>query len=195
MCDDMKLKEELLKLGEEPGQLNLDTIFTQCQKYEQRMQNLKKPTHDVTVSAVASNSEKTGNCRACAKETPWSRIHAKPFGYCLEHRNSECDLSNLSCNIKGCDNPAGNHNTSAHGIFTPNRTKYKATPPNPRPLRSGARTPTTPSSRKTSKSETFDTIVSVSKCRYFCLKVSYRYRISIEISDEKVSISVSVSKF
>ena len=48
MCDDMKLKEELLKLGEEPGQLNLDTIFTQCQKYEQRMQNLKKPTHDVT---------------------------------------------------------------------------------------------------------------------------------------------------
>ena len=61
MCDDMKLKEELLKLGEEPGQLNLDTIFTQCQKYEQRMQNLKKPTHDVTVSALASNSEKTGN--------------------------------------------------------------------------------------------------------------------------------------
>ena len=35
MCDDMKLKEELLKLGEEPGQLNLDTIFTQYQKYEQ----------------------------------------------------------------------------------------------------------------------------------------------------------------
>ena len=61
MCDDMKLKEELLKLGEEPGQLNLDTIFTQCQKYEQRMQNLKKPTHDITVSALASNSEKTGN--------------------------------------------------------------------------------------------------------------------------------------
>ena len=104
MCDNMKLKEELLKLGEEPGQLNLDTIFTQCQKYEQRMQNLKKPTCDVTVSAVASNSEKTGNCRACAKETPWSRRrpHAKPFGYCLEHRNSECDLSNISCNIKGC---------------------------------------------------------------------------------------------
>ena len=30
-------------------------------------------------------------------------------------------------------------------------------------------------------SETFDTIVSVSKLRYFCPKVSYRYRISIEI--------------
>ena len=43
--------------------------------------------------------------------------------------------------------------------------------------------------------ETFDTIVSVSKCRYFGLKVSYRYRISIEISVGKVSISVSVSKF
>ena len=58
-------------------------------------------------------------------------------------------------------------------------------------------------------SETFDTIVSVSKLRYFCPKVSYRYRISIEIlylksigigigieiSDIKVSVSVSVSPF
>ena len=57
--------------------------------------------------------------------------------------------------------------------------------------------------------ETFDTIVSVSKLRYFCPKVSYRYRISIEIlylksigigigieiSDIKVSVSVSVSPF
>ena len=58
-------------------------------------------------------------------------------------------------------------------------------------------------------SETFDTIVSVSKLRYYCPKVSYRYRISIEIlylksisigigieiSDIKVSVSVSVSPF
>ena len=96
--------QRLLKLGEEPGQLNLDTIFTQCQKYEKRMQNLRKPTHDFTVSAVASNSEKTGDCRTCAKETPWSRRrpNAKPFGYCLEQCNSECDISNISCNIKGC---------------------------------------------------------------------------------------------
>ena len=57
--------------------------------------------------------------------------------------------------------------------------------------------------------EVFDTIVSVSKVRYFQLKVSYRYHISIEIlnlksisisigieiSDIKVSISVSVSPF
>ena len=57
--------------------------------------------------------------------------------------------------------------------------------------------------------ETFDTIVSVSKLRYYCPKVSYRYRISIEIlylksisigigieiSDIKVSVSVSVSPF
>ena len=57
--------------------------------------------------------------------------------------------------------------------------------------------------------ETFDTIVSVSKLRYFCPKVSYRYRISIEIlylksigigigieiSDIKVSVSVWVSQF
>ena len=59
------------------------------------------------------------------------------------------------------------------------------------------------------ESEVFDTIVSVSKVRYFWLKVSYRYRIGIEIlnlksisisigieiSDIKVSISVSVSPF
>ena len=57
--------------------------------------------------------------------------------------------------------------------------------------------------------EPFDTIVSVSKLRYYCPKVSYRYRISIEIlnlksisisigieiSDIKVSISVSVPPF
>ena len=57
--------------------------------------------------------------------------------------------------------------------------------------------------------EVFDTIVLVSKLRYFWLKVSYLYLISIEIqnlksisigigieiSDVKVSISVSVSPF
>ena len=55
MCNDIKLKEELLKLGEEPGQLNL---FTQSQKYKQRMQNFRIPTLDVTVSTITSNSEK-----------------------------------------------------------------------------------------------------------------------------------------
>ena len=39
--------------------------------------------------------------------------------------------------------------------------------------------------------EVFDTIVSVSKMRYFWLKVSYRYRISIEILNLK-SISISI---
>ena len=99
-------------MGEEPGQLNLDTIFTQSQKYEQRMHNLRKPTQDVTISAVTSNV-----------------------------------------------------------------------------------------------AETFDTIVSISKLRYYCPKVMYRYHISIqilylksisigiEISDIKVSVSVSVSLF
>ena len=73
MCDDMKLKEELLKLGEEPGQLNLDTIFTQCQKYEQRMQNLKKPTHDVTERlanpqrSFPARIQKTG--KLCPRQT------------------------------------------------------------------------------------------------------------------------------
>ena len=59
LCDDIKLKEELLKMGEEPGQLNLDTIFTQSQKYEQRMHNVRKPTQDVTISAVTSNVAET----------------------------------------------------------------------------------------------------------------------------------------
>ena len=44
-------------------------------------------------------------------------------------------------------------------------------------------------------SEPFDTIVSVSKVRYFWSKVSYRYRISIEIYNLESINSVSVSKF
>ena len=67
MCNDIKLKEELLKLGEEPGQLNL---FTQSQKYKQRMQNFRIPTLDVTVSAVTSNSEKNRQLQGICKRNP-----------------------------------------------------------------------------------------------------------------------------
>ena len=45
------------------------------------------------------------------------------------------------------------------------------------------------------QAEPFDTIVSVSKLRDFWRKVSYRYRISIEICKQESIISVSVSKF
>ena len=44
--------------------------------------------------------------------------------------------------------------------------------------------------------EPFDTIVSVSKVRYFCLKVSYRYRIGIEIpGSRKYQYSISIKIF
>ena len=43
-------------------------------------------------------------------------------------------------------------------------------------------------------SEPFDTIVSVSKVRYFWRKISYRYRISIEIPLLESISKVSVSK-
>ena len=43
--------------------------------------------------------------------------------------------------------------------------------------------------------EVFETIVSVSKVRYFLRKVTYRYRISIEIHELESIVSVSVSTF
>ena len=44
--------------------------------------------------------------------------------------------------------------------------------------------------------EPFDTIVSVSKIRYFCLKVSYRYRIGIDIpGSRKYQYSISIEIF
>ena len=74
-CTDTKLKEELLKLGQQDSEepLTRESIFTVTRNYEQRMTCLRSETEDVSVSAVITEANRRGNCRACAKETGFNR--------------------------------------------------------------------------------------------------------------------------
>ena len=93
------------------------------------MMCLRSETQEVSVSAVTTENNRRGNCRACPKETGYNRAAQAPHRLCLGHKDTNGNYFQLKCNVPGCDNPQGNHNEAAHTMFSRGSKRYRATPP------------------------------------------------------------------
>ena len=130
-CNDPKLKEELLKLGQpnidgEPAEpITCDLIWNATRNFEQRMKCLRPEGED---SGVSNVSAPRGKCRACCRGCP------AQYDHCLAHKNNqERALTTLRCSLLNCKNPQGDHNTEAHKTFGPGTNYYRSSPPPPSP--------------------------------------------------------------
>ena len=67
-CIDLKLKEELLKQGDDAEKpLTVNNIFEFARAYEQRMMSLRTKTDEATISSMAAGPKQSPGCRACTE--------------------------------------------------------------------------------------------------------------------------------
>ena len=149
-CTDLKLKEELLKQGDDTEKpLTVNNIFEFARAYEQRMMSLRTKTDEATISSMATTPKQNPGCKACTKPVKQS-YKGGFFALCKEHYTNQNDDS-LKCDYTGCANPKGDHNLNAHKNFGKGDKDYTSGITKQRPSRSQSKG-SPASSRKSSKS-------------------------------------------